>query len=136
MKVLCGSVARWLSQNRRWLLLIFATDVSGLATPIRIGGFFAGVLVSALFVGKLRAEAAPALALYWIVGPTVTYIGWPYLWRSPVDRLLETARVVRCFDHVSQELSSAGSKAHLTCLDSLSPPCSGSSLPNQSSFYR
>lgn len=66
-KVLCGAVARWLSQNRRWLLLIFAAVVLGLASPIRIGGFFAGVLVSALFVRRLRAEAAPALASYWFI---------------------------------------------------------------------
>jgi hypothetical protein len=78
-----------------WRLLqtaILPGIILGMLTSIRLVGFLAGALVLLYYLAKgERRSLAPAIVYFAIAGLALLAT-WPYLWVSPVARLIEVAR--------------------------------------------
>jgi hypothetical protein len=88
--------SKWL---RGHYAILFAGILLGLTISIRVGALFAGILVSGYFLVKLRYRTASPLILYWVMTGLFTYATWPFLWDSPVDRLLESISTASSFSN-------------------------------------
>ena len=101
-------LTRWIDKHRAWAMLTVAGALLGFASAIRVGGLFAGVLVSTLLLARSRHKAVFGLGIYWLVAGLTAYLAWPYLWGQPVQGLLATVEVAINFDHRSMELFFGG----------------------------
>jgi hypothetical protein len=92
-----GSIPEQLKRHQKWILLLCTAILFGLATSIRIGGLFAGVLVSILLLGEFRGKAILQLTTLWGIGLAVSYATWPFLWGDPIGRTLTVLRQMTNF---------------------------------------
>ncbi|HLC06295.1 MAG TPA: STT3 domain-containing protein [Anaerolineales bacterium] len=69
----------------------------GVAMSIRVAGAFAGVLVSVILVWRRGRRSLSDLALYWLLGLSLCYLTWPYLWDAPIQRFIEAAGLTANF---------------------------------------
>jgi len=78
-------------------VIIAAAAALGLTTAIRVAGPWAGVLVSLYYLLRNRQRAFLPLAWYWLISAAVTYAAWPFLWRAPIARFIESMTVMTKF---------------------------------------
>ncbi|HSR48159.1 MAG TPA: hypothetical protein VLL77_09275 [Anaerolineales bacterium] len=71
--------------------------VAGVATAVRVVGPLAGILVSVLLIFRIRRGAIVGLAVYWSALVATACLLWPFLWRDPLGRILESVRVMSRF---------------------------------------
>jgi len=77
--------------NSGGVALLVAAGLLGFTVSIRPLGGFAGLLVCAYLIYRLRWNALGPLLLFWAVAALATYLTWPWLWPAPVERLVESA---------------------------------------------
>ena len=82
----------WLS-----LTLLLAAGLLGITTSIRVAGPFAGILVMGYLIFGLQKRLPIPVIQYWLIATLVTYLTWPYLWGSPVPRLIESISLMSDF---------------------------------------
>ncbi len=80
--------------SRGYLFLLLAGTLLGVAVCVRQIGLFAGALISAYILYRLKRKALPVLLVYWSVAILVMYATWPYLWPDPIGRFLESLGAV------------------------------------------
>jgi len=80
--------------SRGYLFLLLAGTLLGVAVCVRQIGLFAGALISAYILYRLKRKALPVLLVYWSVAILVMYGTWPYLWPDPIGRFLESLEAV------------------------------------------
>ena len=80
------------SPKRRWGLVILAGSLLGATVAIRVIGPLAGLVVFAYFLLHRNWRALPAFCIYGLVALLVMFVGWPFLWADPLNRMLEVAR--------------------------------------------
>ncbi len=65
----------------------------GIATSIRVLGPLAGILVGIYALGKFNKSTATILikyfTAYFILTILITFLTWPYLWTSPLQKFIE-----------------------------------------------
>jgi len=83
--------AVWPGPARAYAPLLVAAGLLGFTVSIRPLGGFAGLLVCAYLIYRLRWNALGPLLLFWAVAALATYLTWPWLWPAPVERLVESA---------------------------------------------
>ncbi len=66
----------------------------GLTTSIRVLGPFAGLMVVAFAVWRLRRRAVPVLVTYLLIATVAMYLTWPYLWTDPIGHFVESVRIM------------------------------------------
>ncbi|MCX6059614.1 MAG: glycosyltransferase family 39 protein [Chloroflexi bacterium] len=73
--------------------IILAAFFLGIATSIRVLGPLAGVLVSIYALSQFKKDSAlifiKQLTIYIVLTIFVTFIVWPYLWTSPLQKFIE-----------------------------------------------
>jgi len=74
--------------------ILFPAIFLGIATSIRILGPLAGLLVALYAFRKQGMKAIPMLIVYGFFTLTAVYATWPYLWPNPVERMIESLRVM------------------------------------------
>ncbi|HUI88575.1 MAG TPA: hypothetical protein VLX61_07590 [Anaerolineales bacterium] len=74
--------------------ILFAGIALGLTTSIRILGPLVGVLVAIYAWQKTGKKSLPTLFIYGAISVGVMLASWPYLWPSPVARLIESWHVM------------------------------------------
>jgi hypothetical protein len=87
------SLREWLGLKRSTLsnaALWISALLLGATICVRQLGMFVGGLVSLYWLYRARSKAAVPLAVYWGTAAIVTYVTWPYLWPSPVERFSES----------------------------------------------
>jgi len=89
---------------KRILLPVISGLVLGYATSTRIVAPLAGALISLLALYRLRWRALPFLGLYWLSCIIAVYATWPFLWPDPINRFLESLRVMTSFPWLSKVL--------------------------------
>jgi hypothetical protein len=89
-----GGIGAWLKAHR---VILLSGLLLGLTNSIRIAAPLAGGLVSLYFIVKAKHRALFPLIAYWGIGLAVTYMTWPYLWGSPLDRLIESVNASTAF---------------------------------------
>ncbi len=77
--------------------VLLAGFTVGFTTSMRIAGPLAGLLVAVYAFGRVKRNAWLGILLYGVLGVTVMYLTWPYLWGGPLERLLEGLRVMAAF---------------------------------------
>jgi hypothetical protein len=98
----CATIARPAGKSRSRTLagagrVALAAAALGVTMSIRVGGVFAGLLVSLSVLAARRWRGVPALLAYWALALSLCYMTWPYLWDAPVARFLESARLMARF---------------------------------------
>jgi len=98
-----------LSSLKIWFITIFrallnprvirAGVVLGLATAVRAIAPWAGVIVFLYLFAKVRSRAWTTAIAYFIVAGIVTYVAWPRLWGSPIQRYLEGLGIISNFPY-------------------------------------
>lgn len=91
-------------RHRRWILLGVTAALLGVAISIRIGGAFAGVLISILALGELRKKSLRLLVPTWGFGLVISYALWPFLWGDPLGRAISTLKLVANFPFQGTQL--------------------------------
>lgn len=81
-----------------------AAIILGLSTSIRVLGPFAGLMVAAYAVWRLRQRSLPVLVIYAAIAALAMYLTWPYLWPDPVGHFLESARTMAAYPWRGQVL--------------------------------
>ncbi|MGC1377144.1 MAG: hypothetical protein WA821_13015 [Anaerolineales bacterium] len=76
-------------QKRRWGLVILAGIMLGATVAVRVIGPLAGLVVFAYFLLQKNGRAFPAFLAYGFIGILVMFVGWPFLWADPLNRMLE-----------------------------------------------
>ncbi len=74
--------------------ILFPAILLGFTTSIRILGPFAAVFVSYQAIRKLKKGALLPLTLYGIIAIMTMYLTWPYLWINPIERFVESLKVM------------------------------------------
>ena len=73
--------------------IFLATLFLGIATSIRVLGPLAGILVGIYALGKFNKSTATILikyfTAYFILTILITFLTWPYLWTSPLQKFIE-----------------------------------------------
>ena len=73
--------------------IFLATLFLGIATSIRVLGPLAGILVGIYALGKFNKSTATILikyfTAYFILTIVITFLTWPYLWTSPLQKFIE-----------------------------------------------
>jgi hypothetical protein len=77
--------------------VILAGVALGLATGVRAVGPLAGVIVFFYLLAKVRSKAWTTAIAYFLIAGIVTYIAWPRLWDSPIQRYLEALGIASNF---------------------------------------
>ncbi|HSQ08231.1 MAG TPA: hypothetical protein VLM84_11155 [Chromatiaceae bacterium] len=86
-----AEMGRWWRRHGKeigWVVL--AGGLVGTTVSIRPIGGFAGVLVGAYWLYRLRARGGWLLGVYGAAALWVMYLTWPYLWDAPIARLMES----------------------------------------------
>lgn len=95
-----SSLKIWFTEILRALRdpkVILAGIALGLATAVRPIAPFAGAIILLFLLIKVRSGAwIPAFAYFLIAGIT-TYVAWPHLWDSPVQRYIESLNTASSF---------------------------------------
>jgi hypothetical protein len=79
-RVLCGS---------RVFLVLLAGVMLGATVAVRVIGPLAGLVVFVYFLLQKNWRAFPAFLLYGLIAVLVMFVGWPFLWADPINRILE-----------------------------------------------
>lgn len=82
---------------QRILLPVVSGLLLGYATSTRIVAPLAGVMVSLLALYRLHLRAIPFLVVYWLAAVGAVYVTWPFLWPDPINRFLESLRMMSAF---------------------------------------
>jgi len=77
--------------------VLLAATILGLTISIRVLGPYAGVLVGLYALWKAGRKATPALIPYYGLALLVSYLTWPFIWRDPIGRFLESIGVMSHF---------------------------------------
>lgn len=77
--------------------VIFTGVALGMATSVRAIGPLAGAIVFLYLFAKVRAKAWAIAIAYFLIAAIVTYLMWPHLWPSPIQRYLEALGVISDF---------------------------------------
>jgi hypothetical protein len=85
----------------------FAAILMGFTISIRVLGPYAGILVGLFAIWKTRKRSLVMLVPYLGLALIASYLTWPFLWRDPVGRFLESIQVMSRF--VEPELLVQGS---------------------------
>jgi hypothetical protein len=81
------------------VLFLIAGVVLGLTISIRVGGPFAGFLVSMYFLLRSKHKSFEPLILYWGIAFVIMFATWPFLWKAPLDHFIESLRISAGFSH-------------------------------------
>ena len=81
------------NKNKKIIKLFLAAFFLGIATSIRVLGPLAGILVGMYALGKFNKSTATTLikyfTAYFILTILITFLTWPYLWTSPIQKFIE-----------------------------------------------
>lgn len=81
------------NKNNKVIKLFLAAFLLGIATSIRVLGPLAGILVGIYALGKFNKPTASRLikyfTAYFILTILITFLTWPYLWTSPLQKFIE-----------------------------------------------
>ena len=81
------------NKNKKIIKLFLAALFLGVATSIRVLGPLAGILVGIYALGKFNKSTATILIkyfiAYFILTILITFLTWPYLWTSPLQKFIE-----------------------------------------------
>jgi len=66
--------------------------ILGLASCLRVLGPAAGLLVLLSFFLQSRRRSMLGISLYLLIAVLMTYLTWPYLWESPINRFWEVVQ--------------------------------------------
>jgi hypothetical protein len=80
LRALCGS---------KVFLILLAGVALGATVAVRVIGPLAGVVVFAYFVLQKNWRAFPAFLAYGLISILIMFVGWPFLWADPLNRVLE-----------------------------------------------
>ncbi len=69
----------------------------GFTASFRVIGPLAGVLVLGYAIYKLRSKAVYPSLPYLVIGAITTYLTWPYLWGSLIQRYIESLKTMSQF---------------------------------------
>jgi hypothetical protein len=78
-------------------IVIPAAIILGLTISIRAVGIFAGVLVTVAVLAMRGRQGLVPVLLYWVIALSVSYLTWPYLWGSAIDRFSDSIRLIADF---------------------------------------
>jgi len=84
--------------------VLLASFVWGITIAIRVLALAAGILVGIYAISKLRRKAYTLLITYLGIALLTTYICWPYLWASPLARLLVSLQTMLQFPYPGKVL--------------------------------
>jgi hypothetical protein len=113
LRLLSTSAYRWMTGNILKLgikdiffylkspAIIISAIVLGLTTSIRLTGPYVGVLVAIYAIYKIGKRAIPPTFAYAGCAMLVVYLTWPYLWRDPIGRFIDSMGVMSNYaDHI------------------------------------
>ncbi|MGB9640764.1 MAG: hypothetical protein ACPL4H_07600 [Anaerolineales bacterium] len=83
----------FLSDPRLWMAALSL----GLATSIRVGAPYAGILIVSLAIWRGGKKALLPSLLYLMLSGFVTYITWPALWGNPIFHFLKSLMMASHF---------------------------------------
>jgi hypothetical protein len=83
--------------------LLFAAVALGLTTAMRLSAPYVAVLVGLYALTKKGKKPLLVFIPYGVVAMLTAYFAWPYLWRDPIGRFIESMRVMS--DYSGQSLS-------------------------------
>jgi hypothetical protein len=87
----------------------WAAIILGLTISVRVLGPYAGILVGLFAVWKMGKRSLLILVPYFSLALLISYITWPFLWRDPVGRFLESVQVMSRF--VEPDIGAQGGSA-------------------------
>jgi hypothetical protein len=97
----CKAIFRYLKSPA----LLLAAIALGLTTAIRLSAPYAALLVG--FYALTKKEKKPLLAFfpYGAVAMLTAYLTWPYLWRDPIGRFIDSMGVMSDYSEQSLNVS-------------------------------
>jgi hypothetical protein len=95
---------RQIFQAVRSRMVIFAGIILGLTISVRVLGPLAGLTVILYLLIKVRQRALPVIIAYLLWAGVATYLTWPYLWISPVNKYIESLTLMSNFPWPGQVL--------------------------------
>jgi hypothetical protein len=96
--------ARQIFQAVKSRKVIFAGIILGLTISVRVLGPLAGLIVILCLLIKVRQKAFPVIIAYLLWTGIATYLTWPYLWISPVNKYIESLTLMSNFPWPGQVL--------------------------------
>jgi hypothetical protein len=84
--------------------LWFASMAIGFTTGIRVLGPYAGVIVLVYMLIRSGKRSLPLILPYATVSFFFIYLFWPFLWKSPVERFLQTLLLMSDYPPVTNVL--------------------------------
>jgi 4-amino-4-deoxy-L-arabinose transferase-like glycosyltransferase len=94
--VASGRGNRFPAPGVKWPLIASSLAL-GLAISVRPVGAMAGALVSLALLVRHGRKSLPLVASYWVVALSISYLTWPNLWEDPVNRFLQSLRLLAEF---------------------------------------
>lgn len=94
-----GPLRSQLRRNLPWITLIAAAVLLGATISIRVGGVFAGLLVTVQLIVTRGKKAIGPLIIYGILAGAFAYATWPFLWGNPIANFWEAASLMINFKH-------------------------------------
>jgi 4-amino-4-deoxy-L-arabinose transferase-like glycosyltransferase len=91
----------------RWSPLVLSGVALGLTSSIRLAGLLSGILISLVYLHRLREKAVSPLLIYWPVAIITMYLTWPAIWGAPSSQLI--LRVLQTDDFSSHDVLFNGS---------------------------
>lgn len=83
----------WPQGLSKWLYLVIASVLLGLAVSTRVGAGLAAVLIALHFLIKGKIRVILPLMAYAALSMFVAYITWPYLWPDPIGNFITSLAV-------------------------------------------
>lgn len=84
--------------------LLFAGLILGLSTSLRILGPAAGAIVSFIMLIEFRHKSIAPVIAYLLIGSSIAFLTWPFLWGAPINRFLESMTMMSEFPWGGQVL--------------------------------
>jgi hypothetical protein len=84
--------------------LLLAALALGLTTAMRLSAPYAAILVGLYALTKKEKKPLLAFLPYGAVAMLTAYLTWPYLWRDPIGRFMDSMRVMSDYSGQSQNV--------------------------------
>ena len=92
------------ASDSKWKWLIPAGIILGLTISMRVIGPAAGLLVLLYALLKSPRKIITTFPVYALIATALTYLTWPYLWKSPIVNFFESVKLMSRFPYDGQVL--------------------------------
>ena len=92
------------ASDSKWKWLIPAGVFLGLTISMRVIGPAAGALVFLYALLKSPRKIITTFPVYALIAAALTYLTWPYLWKSPIVNFFESVKLMSRFPYDGQVL--------------------------------